>query len=25
VKPKLVGLTLASPDAGKTPITLGDW
>jgi len=25
VKPKLVGLTLASPDSGKTPITLGDW
>jgi hypothetical protein len=24
-KPKLVGLTLAGPDAGKTPITLGDW
>jgi len=25
VKPKLVGLTLAGPDAGKTPITLGEW
>ncbi len=25
VKPKLVGLTLAGPDSGKTPITLGDW
>ncbi len=24
-KPKLVGLTLAGPDSGKTPITLGDW
>jgi len=24
-KPKLVGLTLAGPDAGKTPITLGEW
>jgi len=25
VKPKLVGLTLAAPDSGKTPITLGNW
>jgi hypothetical protein len=25
VKPKLVGLTLAGPESGKTPITLGDW
>lgn len=25
VKPELVGLTLAGPDSGKTPITLGDW
>jgi hypothetical protein len=25
VKPKLVGLTLAGPDSGKTPIVLGDW
>src|SRR5438552_16349812 len=25
VKPKLVELTLAGPDAGKTPITLGEW
>jgi hypothetical protein len=25
VKPKLVGLTLAGPDSGKSPITLGDW
>jgi hypothetical protein len=25
VKPKLVGLTLAGPNAGKTPITLGEW
>lgn len=25
VKPKLVGLTLAGPDSGKTPITLGEW
>jgi hypothetical protein len=24
-KPKLVGLTLAGPDSGRTPITLGDW
>ena len=24
-KPKLVGLTLAGPDSGKTPIVLGDW
>ena len=24
-KPKLVGLTLAGPDSGNTPITLGDW
>jgi hypothetical protein len=24
-KPKLVGLTLAGPDSGKTSITLGDW
>jgi hypothetical protein len=24
-KPKLVGLTLAGPGSGKTPITLGDW
>jgi hypothetical protein len=24
-KPKLVGLTLAGPDSGKTPITLGHW
>src|SRR5262245_40110844 len=25
VKPKLVGLTLAGPDSGKTPIVIGDW
>jgi len=25
VKPKLVGLTLAGPESGKTPIVLGDW
>jgi hypothetical protein len=25
VKPKLVGLTLAGPDSGKAPITLGEW
>jgi hypothetical protein len=25
VKPKLVELTLAGPDSGKTPITLGEW
>ena len=25
VQPKLVELTLAGPDAGKTPITLGEW
>jgi hypothetical protein len=25
VKPKLVGLTLAGPDSGKTPVVLGDW
>jgi hypothetical protein len=25
VKPKLVGLTLAGPRSGGTPITLGDW
>jgi hypothetical protein len=25
VKPKLVGLTLAGPDSGKTPIGLRDW
>jgi hypothetical protein len=25
VKPKLVGLTLAGPGSGNTPITLGDW
>jgi len=25
VKPKLVGLTLAGPDSGDTPIVLGDW
>jgi hypothetical protein len=25
VKPKLVGLTLAGPDSGGTPITLGEW
>jgi len=25
VKPKLVGLTLAGPDAGKTPIALAEW
>jgi hypothetical protein len=25
VKPKLVGLTLAGPDSGNTPIALGDW
>jgi hypothetical protein len=25
VKPKLVGLTLAGPDSGNTPIELGDW
>ena len=24
-KPKLVGLTLAGPDSGDNPITLGDW
>ena len=24
-KPKLVGLTVAGPDSGKTPIVLGDW
>lgn len=24
-KPKLVGLTLAGPDSGRTPITLRDW
>ena len=25
VKPKMVGLTLAGPRSGNTPITLGDW
>ena len=25
VKPKLVGLTLAGPSSGNTPITLGEW
>lgn len=25
VKPKLVGLTLAGPSSGNTPIALGDW
>jgi hypothetical protein len=25
VKPKLVGLTLAGPDSGSTPITIGEW
>ena len=25
VKPKLVELTMAGPDSGKTPITLGEW
>ena len=25
VKPELVGLTLAGPDSGKTPITLAEW
>jgi len=25
VKPKLVGLTLAGPRSGNTPITLGEW
>ncbi len=25
VKPKLVGLTLAGPDSGNTPIVLGKW
>lgn len=25
VKPKLVGLTLAGPDSGNAPITLGEW
>ena len=25
VKPKLIGLTLAGPRSGNTPITLGDW
>ena len=25
VKPKLVQLTLAAPDSGKTPVTLGEW
>ncbi len=25
VKPKLVGLTLAGPDSGSTPIALGEW
>jgi len=25
VKPKFVELTMAGPDAGKTPITLGEW
>jgi hypothetical protein len=25
VKPKLVGLTLAGPNSGNTPITLGEW
>src|SRR5881275_2483729 len=25
VKPKLVGLTLAGPGSGKTPIALGEW
>jgi hypothetical protein len=25
VEPKLVGVTLASPDTGKPPIEIGDW
>ena len=25
VEPKLVGLTLAGPDSGNTPVTLGEW
>ena len=25
VKPKLVGLTLAGPNSGRTPIVLGNW
>jgi len=25
VEPKLVGLTLAGPDSGRTPIEVGDW
>ena len=25
VKPRLIGLTLASPDSGADPVTLGDW
>jgi hypothetical protein len=25
VKPKMVGLTLAGPRSGNTPIALGDW
>jgi len=25
VKPKLVELTMAGPDSGKTPITLGEF
>jgi hypothetical protein len=25
VKPKLVGLTLAGPDSGNTPITIAEW
>ena len=25
VEPKLVGITLASPDSGKAPIAIGDW
>jgi hypothetical protein len=25
VKPKLVGLTLAAPASGNTPIALGEW
>jgi len=25
VKPKLVALTLAGPDSGNTPVTLGEW
>jgi hypothetical protein len=25
VKPKMVGLTLAAPAAGNTPIAIGEW